>query len=102
MWVQCCKCSKWRIIKETELSAPEAARSWVCSMNSDIRHNSCAAPQHLHEKTAPEDGEVVKPRGYTTRSALESELDALPKIKLAELHASLQEEEMSSRVGAVL
>ena len=42
-WVQCSACSKWRALAETEEEAQLDA--WVCAMNSDARHNTCAAPE---------------------------------------------------------
>ena len=72
VWVQCDECAKWRLVR-TE-AAPGEGQRWVCSMNADARHNSCAAAQHLHERAAPEDGERVEPMGYKSREQLADDL----------------------------
>ena len=60
---------------------------WICSMNSDVRHNSCSAQQRLWLSHAPTDGERIQPRGLTSLATLDKHARM---ITHAEVH-SLQE-----------
>ena len=42
-WVQCDKCNKWRVLLEG--GEEELPEEWFCSMNTDIRNNTCDAPE---------------------------------------------------------
>jgi len=76
-------CARWRIVKRSAIDALPDDVAWVCGMNSDVRHNSCSAPQRLWMTSAPEDGERVEPRGLTSRATLQSH-----RLKIGEAEAS--------------
>ena len=82
-WVQCDLCARWRIVKRSAIDALPDDVAWVCGMNSDVRHNSCSAPQRLWMTSAPEDGERVEPRGLTSRATLQSH-----RLKIGEAEAA--------------
>lgn len=65
-----------------------AESAWTCVMNADVRHNSCAAPQHLYMQVAPEDGELVEPTGYTTIDTLQNAIDGCTAEQRQKLRAS--------------
>lgn len=44
-WVQCDKCSKWRVLLDETTEDVENIEKWYCEMNSDAQHNSCEAPE---------------------------------------------------------
>ena len=86
-WIQCDLCQKWRIVKVCEIDAMDPDSPWICSMNSDVRHNSCSAQQRLWLSHAPTDGERIQPRGLTSLATLDKHARM---ITHAEVH-SLQE-----------
>ena len=54
-YVQCCDCSKWRLVKEFE-DPSLVPEYWVCSMNSDEAANDCSKGDGEHVES---DGELV-------------------------------------------
>lgn len=43
-WVQCDACSKWRKLP-SGAGSPDDNLAWFCSMNRDVRRQSCSAPE---------------------------------------------------------
>ena len=88
-WIQCDLCLKWRIVKCTDLDELPDDAVWVCSMNRDVRHNSCAAKQRLWMSSAPEDGERVTPRGHLHLTTLHRYATKLEERQAADLQSRL-------------
>ena len=46
-WLQCDRCSKWRIVLDMPGVVPESDEAqWFCEMNLDRAHNECSAGPH--------------------------------------------------------
>mmetsp|Transcript_29352 Transcript_29352/g.44430 ORF Transcript_29352/g.44430 Transcript_29352/m.44430 type:complete len:1363 (-) Transcript_29352:2133-6221(-) len=51
-WVQCDKCSKWRVLPSS-VDVEKLPNQWYCEMNKyDPTHNSCDAPEQTPEEIA--------------------------------------------------
>ncbi|XP_078571339.1 uncharacterized protein LOC144859019 [Branchiostoma floridae x Branchiostoma japonicum] len=48
-WIQCDKCSKWRRVTK-EVAAEYADKDWLCSLNTDSKHNSCTDLEETHDE----------------------------------------------------
>ena len=88
-WVSCDLCQKWRIVKCSEIDALPENAPWICSMNSDVRHNSCSAQQRLWMSHAPDDGERVQPKGFTSIATLEAHAAKISANEAEELQLRL-------------
>jgi hypothetical protein len=88
-WIQCELCQKWRIVKCSELDSLPDDEPWICSMNSDVRHNSCAAKQRLWMSHAPEDGERIQPKGHMSISTLDYHAKRISDAEAADLQSRL-------------
>ena len=58
-------------------------------MNSDVRHNSCSAQQRLWMSHAPDDGERVQPKGFTSIATLEAHAAKISANEAEELQLRL-------------
>ncbi|XP_066302545.1 uncharacterized protein [Branchiostoma lanceolatum] len=48
-WIQCDKCSKWRRVTK-EVATEYADKDWLCTLNSDSKHNSCTDVEETHDE----------------------------------------------------
>eukprot|EP00058_Branchiostoma_floridae_P020653 XP_002606143.1 hypothetical protein BRAFLDRAFT_102742 [Branchiostoma floridae] len=48
-WIQCDKCSKWRRVTK-QVAAEYADKDWLCSLNTDSKHNSCTDLEETHDE----------------------------------------------------
>jgi hypothetical protein len=53
-WVECSRCAKWRIIPpmpdRSHMNIPDI---WFCEMNTDLRYNTCEAPEQEYKAPEP-------------------------------------------------
>ncbi|XP_035688356.1 uncharacterized protein LOC118424032 [Branchiostoma floridae] len=48
-WIQCDKCSKWRRVTK-QVAAEYADKDWLCSLNTDSKHNNCTDLEETHDE----------------------------------------------------